>query len=167
MDPEERKRRDRERKRKKYHEDPEHREAKRAANRAAAASRWATMTEAEKAEAQDRNTKYQQDRCRTDPEYHERRKENTRAWKFRHVAKLREAIARAKDQPCVDCGTKFHPAAMDFDHVRGEKKFNISKSATLGRSLKEIMEEIAKCEIRCANCHRIRHALAINGTLGP
>lgn len=43
---------------------------------------------------------------------------------------------------------------MDFDHVRGEKSFVLSLAHT--RSWPEIHAELAKCEIVCANCHRIR-----------
>lgn len=43
---------------------------------------------------------------------------------------------------------------MDFDHLR-DKKFNLSKAHLTG-SLKKITEEIAKCEVVCSNCHRVR-----------
>ena len=68
------------------------------------------------------------------------------------------------ERGCVDCGYKLHPKALDFDHVRGEKNANISKLVRM-RSGKErektvytmeaLIQEIEKCEIRCANCHRI------------
>lgn len=54
---------------------------------------------------------------------------------------------------CVDCGYKAHAAALDFDHVRGKKIFSVSSGKS--RSMKTLKEEIRKCEIRCANCHRI------------
>lgn len=60
---------------------------------------------------------------------------------------------------CVDCGYAGHPAALDFDHVRGEKRFSVATAVNEARSRKSIEEEIAKCDVRCANCHRIRHAL--------
>jgi hypothetical protein len=44
---------------------------------------------------------------------------------------------------------------MDFDHVRGEKKFNIGPTAA-ANSVKMILEEAKKCDIVCSNCHRIR-----------
>lgn len=56
--------------------------------------------------------------------------------------------------PCTDCGFSYPVVCMDFDHVRGEKKFNLSSSH--GYSEATIREEIAKCELVCANCHRIR-----------
>ncbi len=45
---------------------------------------------------------------------------------------------------------------MDFDHVRGEKKFNLGSVLALNVSAEILDEEIAKCDIVCANCHRIR-----------
>lgn len=57
---------------------------------------------------------------------------------------------------CKDCGYNRHPAALHFDHVRGKKSFVIA--TRLGYSWEAILKEISKCEIRCANCHAIRHA---------
>jgi hypothetical protein len=65
---------------------------------------------------------------------------------------ISDVVARAKDNVCTDCRIKYHPHAMEFDHVRGEKKFDISKC----HSRKDLDEELAKCELVCANCHRIR-----------
>lgn len=56
--------------------------------------------------------------------------------------------------PCVDCGND-NLVVLDFDHVRGEKVANISKMVSTGRSLSSLLREIEKCEVRCANCHRI------------
>lgn len=55
---------------------------------------------------------------------------------------------------CIDCGYVGHPAALEFDHVRGIKRIEIGKMGM--RAWKVIFEELAKCEIRCANCHRIK-----------
>jgi len=60
-----------------------------------------------------------------------------------------------KDGPCVDCGGKFPSECMDFDHVpeRGPKL------ASVGRLLRDeelLQAEIAKCDLVCSNCHRIR-----------
>jgi len=43
---------------------------------------------------------------------------------------------------------------MDFDHVRGAKRFHLSESEHKSKRL--IKEEIRKCDLVCANCHRIR-----------
>jgi hypothetical protein len=56
---------------------------------------------------------------------------------------------------CADCGYNKHPHALDFDHL-DNKKFSIATS--LSRKVETILEEIEKCEVVCANCHRIRTA---------
>ena len=64
--------------------------------------------------------------------------------------------------PCVDCGINYPYYVMDFDHVRGQKHANVMELVST-LSKKKIDEEIAKCEIVCSNCHRIRtHMRRIN-----
>lgn len=55
---------------------------------------------------------------------------------------------------CRDCGYRADAAALDFDHVRGEKLFELARAGTRSRSSIEI--EITKCDVVCANCHRVR-----------
>jgi len=52
----------------------------------------------------------------------------------------------------MDCQQRFPSCAMDFGHVRGEKRFNVG----LSKNLRQLAEEIAKCDLVCANCHRVR-----------
>jgi hypothetical protein len=59
--------------------------------------------------------------------------------------------------PCVDCG-EADPVVLEFDHVRGQKRKVMSTLVAEGYSLKAIKEEIAKCDVVCANCHRRRTA---------
>ncbi len=63
-------------------------------------------------------------------------------------------INAIKDVPCVDCGKQYPACAMDFDHVRGEKVSGISQMQNWPHF--KLKEEIAKCEVVCSNCHRIR-----------
>ena len=58
-----------------------------------------------------------------------------------------------REHPCVDCG-ETNPIVLEFDHVRGTKHFNIAEAASRTLSLNRVMNEVAKCEVRCANCHR-------------
>ena len=55
---------------------------------------------------------------------------------------------------CMDCGYNADPLALDFDHVRGKKLYSVSKM--IQRRWAVMWAEIAKCEVVCANCHRIR-----------
>lgn len=66
-----------------------------------------------------------------------------------------ELLRRYKSMKgCVDCGNK-NPIVLEFDHLEGhDKSFNLSDSSYLNIIL--IKEEIKKCEVVCANCHRIR-----------
>ena len=67
-----------------------------------------------------------------------------------------------QNKKCADCKKTYHPAALDFDHVKGNKVGNISQMTSDGYSLESIKQEIEKCEIRCANCHRIKTARTHN-----
>ena len=72
-----------------------------------------------------------------------------------HRAVLRRIFQEAKAQPCTDCGRRYPPYVMDFDHTDPEtKRFTIGRDSW--RTLIEVRREIAKCEVVCANCHRIR-----------
>lgn len=55
---------------------------------------------------------------------------------------------------CADCGYKAHPAALEFDHMRGEKRFALSVGC--GRRKDVLMAELEKCDVVCSNCHHIR-----------
>lgn len=60
-----------------------------------------------------------------------------------------------KQNPCVDCGES-DLDVLEFDHVRGRKRKHVSKLVSNGCTVSTVMDEIAKCEVRCANCHRRR-----------
>jgi len=69
---------------------------------------------------------------------------------------LSEIVAKAKDVPCMDCGVKYPKVVMDFDHVRGDKKANVSKMVANTVSVETLQKEIDKCDVVCSNCHRLR-----------
>jgi len=68
----------------------------------------------------------------------------------------RHAINFIKSAPCFDCGDAYPPYVMDFDHVRGTKVKNVSRMIVETVPFTRIMEEISKCDLVCANCHRER-----------
>lgn len=70
-----------------------------------------------------------------------------------HLAKYIQDIK--EKTPCMDCKINYPYYVMDFDHVRGRKHKNVAELIpTLSK--KKIDEEIAKCEVVCSNCHRVR-----------
>ena len=86
-------------------------------------------------------------------------KSQKRKWAALIAKRNREIVSKIKlERGCVDCGYKAHAAALQFDHVRGVKKYLVSRMHT--HPVDMVLGEIAKCEVRCANCHAIRHAQA-------
>jgi len=77
------------------------------------------------------------------------------AWAKKRAAENFAFLTQFKlERGCIDCGYREHSEALDFDHVRGIKLFEFASAGT--RKPSSILEEIAKCEVVCANCHRIR-----------
>jgi hypothetical protein len=64
-------------------------------------------------------------------------------------------VAYLREHPCVDCG-EADSIVLEFDHLR-DKKFSISEGLQ-SRNWQSVLDEIAKCEVVCANCHRRRTA---------
>jgi hypothetical protein len=78
-----------------------------------------------------------------------------------HMAELRSYVNILKSStPCLDCRQTFPACVMDFDHVRGSKLADISHilSHISNYSRQILLTELSKCELVCANCHRIRTA---------
>lgn len=69
----------------------------------------------------------------------------------------RLVIEHLQQNPCVDCGEN-DLIVLDFDHVIGEKRNSISAMIGGGTSVRSLQDEIAKCVVRCANCHRRKTA---------
>ena len=64
---------------------------------------------------------------------------------------------RKLESGCVDCGTrKPYPEMYDFDHMPGTAKVRSIAACLTSGTLEQMIAEIAKCEVVCANCHRIR-----------
>jgi hypothetical protein len=104
-----------------------------------------------------------QDQCKTcrretDQKSYANRSEEQKA---RYREQDRQAALRNIDliyqylleHPCVDCG-EADPVVLEFDHISGEKLGDVANFVRSGRRWETIQEEIAKCEVRCANCHR-------------
>lgn len=66
-----------------------------------------------------------------------------------------------KSKKCIDCGNN-DIRVLEFDH-----KYRIDKKNNIGDmrrhyGWKKILEEIEKCDVRCANCHRIKTTVQFN-----
>lgn len=71
------------------------------------------------------------------------------------------SIAIKESTPCADCG-RFGPYyCMDFDHL-DSKVADVSWLVSRGVTEVRFREEVAKCEVVCAWCHRIRTHLRSN-----
>jgi hypothetical protein len=57
---------------------------------------------------------------------------------------------------CSDCGWSEWARGLDWDHVRGRKVSTIAILIANGRPWPEVLEEMEKCDLVCANCHRMR-----------
>lgn len=102
-------------------------------------------------------------RCRADERmgYYERNKEKELTYKWHRQLRMREQAKAFVEQykathPCVDCG-KSDPRFLTFDHVRGTKRKSISNMVNLGYTIESIQAELEKCEVRCLECHHLRH----------
>lgn len=74
----------------------------------------------------------------------------------RRTERRRWIVAYKRDAGgCQRCAT-VHPACLDFHH-EADKEMRISQMVAFGRSVEEIYEEIQKCIVLCANCHRMEH----------
>lgn len=86
--------------------------------------------------------------------YARRNRQNAYSTERKTLAKV-EVIKTTN--PCLDCGNRFPPECMDFDHIDSTTKIADISHLVVGRySWEKIEAEIAKCEVICANCHRIR-----------
>jgi hypothetical protein len=102
--------------------------------------------------------------CRAD--YHHEHYVANRARYIENTARRKRALAEERNaylveffvtHPCTDCG-ETDPLVLEFDH-QGDKCFNVS-AGVRDRNWQAVLDEIAKCEVVCANCHRRRTAAA-------
>jgi hypothetical protein len=79
------------------------------------------------------------------------------AWARRVNARNKQLVLEhLQAHPCVDCGEQ-DPVVLEFDHQH-DKRFGIATLLHLHVPWAVIEKEIAKCEVRCANCHRRKTA---------
>jgi hypothetical protein len=75
----------------------------------------------------------------------------------RHREEVRRIILRRKDAPCRDCGIRYPPYVMQFDHR--DPTLKLATPALIARkgwSFERTNQELDKCDVVCANCHAER-----------
>ena len=83
-----------------------------------------------------------------------RRYERTKASRYSAQLFVKRYLSTKQ---CVDCGES-DVVVLELDHVRGAKLGEISRMIATNRNLEVIRQELQKCEVRCANCHRRKTA---------
>lgn len=116
---------------------------------------------------------YQRKRKEEDPDtVLDQQRKSSAAWRKRNPEKAKEIAKRGRDAararaveyvhgikastPCADCGNIYPPECMDFDHINDDKEHDVGRLVSQNRGLDLIKAEIAKCELVCSNCHRVR-----------
>ncbi len=82
-----------------------------------------------------------------------------RAAKQNAVAKaaIMSVVNGIKSDPCMDCGRCYPSCVMEFHHRDPAQKIScVSKMALSLAPIGRVLLEIGKCDLLCANCHRIR-----------
>jgi hypothetical protein len=87
--------------------------------------------------------------------------------KYKAKSKINKKTSRKKalaavgeflsEHPCADCGNT-DIRVLEFHHT-SEKENTISRLMHDGYKPETILAEIDKCDVLCANCHRIRHSI--------
>jgi hypothetical protein len=95
-----------------------------------------------------------------DLDEHRRKRRNDKTYRYqkRKRRELKAELIASRGGRCADCGYNAAVAALEFHHrYAGSKEFQISKSSV---SRTRLWAEAAKCDLLCANCHRVRHLAA-------
>lgn len=84
--------------------------------------------------------------------------ERRKAYHKERLRKKNEYLNSLRDQPCHDCKLSWPVYVMEFDHVpeRGKKRFTLANGGNWALNGKLMQEELAKCDVVCANCHKVR-----------
>lgn len=82
----------------------------------------------------------------TEKEHVRKRKAKIRKWFSSHKKNLK----------CFKCNEN-HPATLEFHHKSNNKEMGVGKMVAEGSSINRILNEIKKCCVLCANCHKKEH----------
>jgi len=92
--------------------------------------------------------------------YLERNRKNKKRYRTRHRSRKAEFVAGLA---CIDCG-EANPVVLEFDHRDASIKVANVSRLMAARAWQRVEAEIAKCDVRCVNCHRRRTAAQFGWT---
>ena len=76
-------------------------------------------------------------------------------YKLKRTKTIKDAAVQAMGGSCMKCGGVFRRSVFDFHHIDDKTG---SPSKLIGtNSIEKIAEELSKCILLCANCHRMEH----------
>lgn len=75
---------------------------------------------------------------------------------FRARSRMKERLLAKYGDTCTDCKVWHHPAVLEFDRVYSTGEFSVAQGISRGLSWERLCAEAEKCEVRCANCIRMK-----------
>src|SRR5260370_7365014 len=108
----------------------------------------------------DHTQQYYQNNKKAYQQYYQQRYQNNKQTYIdraahKHEENIQHLYEYLLTHPCIDCGYD-DIRVLEFDHVRGSKKRSVSRILSIDCPCSPIQAKINKCEVRCANCHRIK-----------
>lgn len=93
-----------------------------------------------------------------DRKYYHINKEEHKRRKAERKRELQDWLTDLKaERGCSECDED-HPACLDFHHLDEDTKTDtVSRMVSDGYGKKKLLEEMEKCILLCANCHRKHH----------
>jgi hypothetical protein len=86
-------------------------------------------------------------------------KKNRKAYDDRGIARRQASrnwiLNYLSSKKCIDCDTS-DIRVLEFDHTSDDKDYNVATLVSQGYGLATLEKEVAKCDVVCANCHKIR-----------
>lgn len=74
-----------------------------------------------------------------------------------YMKQRRLKFLELKGNRCFKCGYDRYQGALEFHHINPEEKEVLDTQTVTSRKISDIMKELDKCVILCANCHREVH----------
>ena len=106
-------------------------------------------------------SKYCSNKCKSKAHYYDRKNSNTyHSQTLRGLSRKIEFI-NLKGGSCIKCGYNKNISVLEFNHLCC-KLFPLDLRNLSNRNKKDLLDELDKCELLCANCHREYHNPELN-----